>query len=351
MTKLIFTTVYDDVLHHIETMTHKTIDYDFIRYSKQLKNKVGIIDKKYGYTEILLFNDTIVPQVEKLVIQGSNQFTNEKLASIRKLMLQQGILFSAQDIIIYRILISHFINYQVNGVATITIDEIHHKYRGKAFKYSKGDDRYDKKTLNAYIRTLKKLNTINLTLRFAESKLKAFNYLKDKGKTFMVQKLLNIQTPITSECVSSFQIKYDLGMFGEYLTNSRQYGQLLPKEIYELNFNQIDTFNMAIYLSRMIVMNRRKKSYTVYVSRILSRIIKYNTQGYSTGITYFDYLKMLEPVKRNKKIKHIEEQLTYILELLKEKKCISNYQYSSKFQYKYIKAEELAIKLYFSKWG
>ena len=33
-------------------------------------------------------------------------------------------LFSSQDVIVYRILLSHYINNQVNGIATITLDEI-----------------------------------------------------------------------------------------------------------------------------------------------------------------------------------------------------------------------------------
>lgn len=348
MAKLIITTVYDDILHHIETMTHKTIDIEALKHN-QLKNKFEIIDKKYGYVEVILTNDTVIPEVNKKVAQSGKSLTNDERIKIRNQVFQRGILFSAQDIIIYRILISHFINHQVNGIATITIDKIHKEYRGKSFKYAKGDERYDKATLDVYKRTLRKLSTINVMIRCSESRLKAFKYFKDKGIANMYHKLINIHKPVSSNCISNFSIEYDLGNLGTYYVVSRQYGQLLPKEIYSLNFNQIDTFNMAVYISRMIVMNRRKKVYKIYVSTILSRIIKYNVKGYSIGKTYFDYIKELDSVKRNKKIKHIEEQLTYILDLLKANNYISKYEYSSKFQYKYIKAEELAVKLYFSK--
>lgn len=100
----------------------------------------------------------------------------------------------------------------------------------------------------------------------------------------------------------------------------------------------------------MIVINKlSRKDVTIYISTILSRIIKYDKYGFSQSGTYLEYLKSLEPVKRNKKIKYIEKQLNYILGLLVNNKKISKYKYIGKFNYKFIKDEELAVKSRFIK--
>ena len=70
----------------------------------------------------------------------------------------------------------------------------------------------------------------------------------------------------------------------------------------------------------MIVINRRtRKELTIYVSTLLSQINNYDMKGYSISYTYLKYLEDLEPVKRNKKIKHIEEQLNISLDMLVKK--------------------------------
>lgn len=66
-------------------------------------------------------------------------------------------------------------------------------------------------------------------------------------------------------------------------------------------------------------------------------------------MTYLEYLNQLDPIKRNKKIKHIEEQIVYVLDLLKSNSKIKDYSFSNNFQYKYIKAKELSVRLYFEK--
>ena len=100
----------------------------------------------------------------------------------------------------------------------------------------------------------------------------------------------------------------------------------------------------------MIVINRRNRNeITIHVSTLLSRINKYNMKGYSISLTYLEYLTQLDPIKRNKKIKHIQEQLNRILTTLAEENRIKKYEYIGKFTYKFIKQEELAIKLYFNK--
>lgn len=351
MAKMMFTTVYDDVLSKIETMTRSNFDNDAYRNSKHIKVKKQIIDQKYGNVDIFLTNETIVGEYNRMLVQnGKTALTNDERISLVNEMLVKGVLFTAQDIMIYRILLSHYINYQQNGVATITLDKIHNEYRGKTFMYKKGAERYDKETLQAYINTFRKLMTLTINIRFSQSKLKSFKSFKDKDKTFFHHKLLIFHSPVNATNISEIEFKYSLGDFGTYLCNSRQYGQLIPQEMYQLRFNQIDTFNLGVYIARMIVINRRyRKEITIYVSTLLSRINKYDMKGYSTSLTYLKYIEQLEPVKRNKKIKHIQEQLNYILDLLVKDHIIKKYEYIGKFNYKFIRDEELTLKIYLNK--
>ncbi len=352
MEKIIYTTVYDAVLRKLETMTRRRFDDDEFRNCKSIRVKDTIIDKKYGHVDIYAENQYILKKAYNQLAKSGKTAPLSKLEMQRFVnsVLINGILFTAQDIVIYRILISHFINYQQDGVATITLDMIHSKYRGKNYAYKSGVDRFDKQTLKAYINVFNKLSTLELTINFGESKLKSFKYLQEKGRYFFKQKLLTFCSDINVNNISTAEIKYSLGDFGTYICTSKQYGQFLPSVFYQLRFNQIDTFNMAVYISRMIVINRRKRdSVTIHISTLLSRINKYDTKGYNISFTYIDYLANIDPVKRNKKIKHIQEQLDYILNTLVEETKIKKYEYLGKFNYNFIKHEELAVKLYFNK--
>lgn len=82
----------------------------------------------------------------------------------------RGVILTAQDIMIYRILLSHYINYNVNGVAKIKLDTIHNEYRGKAFMYKKGAGRYDVETFKVYIGVIRKLRNTTIKINFGESK-------------------------------------------------------------------------------------------------------------------------------------------------------------------------------------
>ena len=132
MAKMMFTTVYDDVLSKIETMTRSNFDNDAYRTSKLIRVKNQIIDQKYGNIDIFLTNETIVGEYNRMLVQnGKTALTNDERISLVNEMLFKGVLFTAQDIMIYRILLSHYINYQQNGIATITLDKMHNEYRGK----------------------------------------------------------------------------------------------------------------------------------------------------------------------------------------------------------------------------
>ena len=349
MNRIVFTTVYDEILHLIETMPRDNFDFKIVR-SRILKVSTEFKDNKDGHLDITLINEDAINNADNKV----NDMTiseKERIALLRELV-QKHLWFTAQDIIIYRILLSHYINNQVNGVATITFDILHKKYRKKAFKYEKGKDKYDDDTLDAYITSIKKLINLKVIINFTNSNLKIAKIYNSNDKSQLVDTFVKakVSKNINLTKIGSSEIHYSLGKLGDMFLTSKQCGQLLPEDIYSLRFNQIDTFNMAIYIGRMIIINRRwRKQLTIYISTMLSKMMKYDSKGYTTFSTYFEYLARLEPVKRNKKIKYIEKQLRYILDLLVEKEIITEYKFRGKFQYKYIKDGELSTVILIGK--
>lgn len=348
MTKVMITTIYDEVLHKIETLAPSNIDGEVLFNTRILKATTIFKDRQNGIMRIILINNKSVQrEIEQL---SNNNLSKEEQALFYRLVIQKHMLFTAQDIIIYRILLSHYINNQVNGIATISLDTIHKEYRGKSFKYEKGEKKYDEDTLQAYINTFNKLMNINVIIDFTESKLKVVKYYEENEINNIASQLLQISRGITRDNIATTEFNYTLGKIGDFFVNSRQYGQLVPAEIYSLRLNQIDTFNIAIYIARMIIINKHwKKSINIFVSTVLARIMKYNIKGYNTSFTYAQYLSSLDDVKRNKKIKYIEKQLNYILELFKEKEIITDYKYTGKFQYRYIRDGELYVTILIGK--
>lgn len=343
MNKSIITTAYDEVLHKIETITYENVDKELLNH-KLLKATTTFKDQQNGSLVITIINEkSMIKELESVNILSMSD--KEKNLFIR-LVIQRHLFFTAQDIIIYRILLSHYINNQVNGWASISLDIIHKEYRGKAFIYEKDKKKYGEETFLAYINALNKLMNIKVIINFSRSNLKiAKNYMLNE-KRDISSNLLTILTGVTRDNIDKVAFTYTLGAIGDYFVNSKQYGQLLPKEIYSLRFNQIDTFNIAVYIARMVVINKRwKKDINIYVSTILTRIMKYNIKGYNTNFNYLQHLKQLEAVKRNKQIKYIEKQLNYILDMFKEKEIITDYKYTGKFQYKYIRDGELIVTI------
>ena len=187
-------------------------------------------------------------------------------------------------------------------------------------------------------------------LDFSESNLKVAKNYKRSDKNQVKSKLLEICNTVNISEVTTANIKYSLGAVGEYFLATKQYGQLLPKEIYSLRFNQIDMFNMAIYITRMIVINKRwSKDIKIYVSTLLTRTMKYNKKGYNIILNHLQYLERIDAAKRTKKIKQIEKQLNDILLMFKEKEIITDYKFHGKFQYKTIRDNELYVVILMGK--
>lgn len=74
-------------------------------------------------------------------------------------------------------------------------------------------------------------------------------------------------------------IDYSLGEFGKTLLESKRYSTLLPRKYFQINFKEIMTYELALYICRIIYIERRKKK--DYITITLESIMK-NTNKYVT---------------------------------------------------------------------
>lgn len=355
MKKLIFTTVYNDILNNIERLGLDDVDKQALQQSKVVRLKSVIQDKDGGKVEIFISSDENIKRLqEDFAIKKKERlgsFTQEEQQQINENILSKSLLFTAHDIIIYRILLSHYINTQSNGVATITLDTIHSLYRDKDFLRS-GYEKYDSQTLSAYIECITKLKRMNLIIQFGSSNLCSFKtYIKDKITFFNQSLIPSITSNLSLEDLKNGKaIEYSLGKFGDYIIHSRQYGQILPPDVFGVRFNQIDIFNIAVYLGKLVFINRLyKKVYKINVYTLLTRFNKYDKNGVSLSKNYLSYLTTLDAVARTKKIKLLNEHINYVLDLLVKDGSVVKYEYNNKFLYKYIKDDELMLTIHLKK--
>ena len=351
MKKLIYTTVYNDILGSIERLGLYDIDHTLVEQGRAYMLKHIITDKDGGKVEISLVNDKYIREMANKYLPSNINISKNQWAQIMRAILSKCLFFTSHDICIYRILLSHYINYQVNGVASISLDIIHLKYRNKDF-LRKGNEKYDAQTLKVYTECIHKLKTLRLVIQFSNSNLKSFKSFIRNDVVFFNQPFIKImnESITLEELKNGAEIEYSLGRFGDYLVQSRQYGQILPSEVFELRFNQINTLNIAIYLGKLVFINRKyKKTYKISVYTLLTRFNKYDKNGFSTSTSYMDYLIKLTPTKRTKKVQLINEQINYVLDLLVRDEKIFDYEYDNKFLFKYIKDNELMLTIQLKK--
>ena len=229
MKKLLLTTVHEDTLTKIETSGF--LDADKISYNSGIwQIKKEITDRKYVRIIFSLSNPEKLKLFTESLKKLNRPLTKEEVQYYNSVFFRKWIMFTAQDIIIYRILLSHFINYQKNGMAIIDLDTIHKEYRNKAFMYKSNANKYDDMTLNVYKNSISKLTSAQLFLMIGESKRKSFQHLIYDGKYNIGNKLIELNEPLNIENISTEKINYSIGAFGTYIMESYQYSQNMPKE-------------------------------------------------------------------------------------------------------------------------
>ena len=128
-------------------------------------------------------------------------------------------------------------------------------------------------------------------------------------------------------------IKYSLGRFGKTLIEAKQYSTLVPAEYFKINFNEVMTYQIALYVCRILFIQKqpRKKQkqpeFTIKLTSIMkntSKFInseKYGIVKYGCSLYYYNG----ENTKRywESTIKKVNE----LLETLKHEYKIKDYKF------------------------
>ena len=192
--------------------------------------------------------------------------------------LKNNYSLSAQEIVVYLILLHHYIVSQTDN-AVITIKQINKEYRQIR---SINDYLYD-----GYLRTIQKLYRKKVHYDIKKKYVGSHKIVNQSD----THKLLNIV-----ECIrlkKDCKLVYNLGNLGKILRDSRNYSTIVPKGIYSCKYANINFLLIFLYLSRMVFINRNQKRRKQPLKRISLRTIcqnicKYNRQGYNMNITYAD---------------------------------------------------------------
>lgn len=199
----------------------------------------------------------------KLVSESDNHF------------LKNSYCLTAQEIIVYLILMHHYIINNQNH-AIITIKQINKEYRQKK---SINDRTYD-----AYVRAIKGLNNKEVYYKINKKYVgnhKLVNF-QDRHKLLVIEDIVKLNNDIS--------IVYNLGTLGEIIKDSKNYSAIVPKNVYSISFSDINYFLVMQYLSRMVFINRRRKHPEIFkkisLCTIFKNINKYNKQGYNQNVNY-----------------------------------------------------------------
>lgn len=300
----------------LKNFSYKLLNDDIVYYLKNdikgnrnvtmkfsLKNYMSSINKLEDYIKVL----------RKYIENGSI------LEIIRK--FKDGVFFSREELVIYVILYDFFLENEDkidNGFLTISLKEIHCKYRNATLKRF---NTIDEETRKVYLRAFKKLS------------LKQINFCIDEKEKFskciINQSLLDYQL-IKNKSGYDTAVKFSLGNFGEYLKFRKRNSGLLPISFLHLQLNQTLGLEIGLYLTKMIFMKRkssiaRKKGFSISVKKVLENIMFFDQKGKVTGLTYYE--KLSKNNKSNNKIlTTFERRLIYALEELKKYESISDYE-------------------------
>lgn len=262
-------TIHDEIVSNLILMNCNNIIYN-----DDYPSKVATINGKR--VDVSLIANT--NRYNKFIDEMKRKHVKEKIVDSDDYILKNDYSLSASEIIIYLILLHHYILSGTDN-AVITLRQINKEYRGIK---SINDYIYD-----SYISAFKKLSE------------KMFHY-KIKKKYVGNHKLVNYSdTHNLLNIVSCIQLKndcrftYNLGSIGKIIRDSKNYSTIIPKGVYSCKYININYLLIFLYIARMIYINRNQKSKRQPIRRISLRTIsrnicKYDRKGYNMNVTYED---------------------------------------------------------------
>lgn len=180
--------------------------------------------------------------------------------------LNFNVSMTAHEILVYSLLLHKCIENSVEN-STISYKELQllrNKRCGRNVVI-------DSDTLKAYNNAFKGLCNKYIKYYYEnKSKKSKITYYKGEHPLLLISKVDNLNN-------NDKVINYSLGPFGKMLLEKRRYSTLLPNKYFQINFNEIMTYESALYICRIIYMERRKKK--DYITITLNSIMK-NTNKY-----------------------------------------------------------------------
>ena len=231
------------------------------------------------------------------------------------------VFLSREELVLYVILYDYFLENEDNidnGFLTISLKEIHCRYRNATLKRF---NKIDENTRKTYFNTFTRLSSKNIQFDIPE---------KENFTKYSINQALLSYSLIKNDSGYVTAIKFSLGAFGEYLKFRKRNCGLLPPSVLHLGFNQTVALEIGLYIVRMLFMKRksrqaRKKGFSMSVKKILDNIMFFGQNGQVTGFTYFQ--KLSNNKKTNTKIlATFEKNLIFVLEELKKYESISDYK-------------------------
>lgn len=224
-----------------------------------LENNNRAIDNQNGTIVSLVSDEVIQPQ--RIVEHNSFCFLEHNFYKNTVRMYNNIYDLTAQEMIIYSLLLHKCIDNQ-NEEQTISYKEIQ-ILRNKRIGKSK---LLDDITQKAYDKAFLGLCQKRISYDLGETRKK----YKITYRT--ATHPLLIVNGVQELCNGDKIINYSLGPFGKTLIESKRYSTLVPTKYFQLNFNETMTYQIALYICKIIFIERRKRKDTVTIT--LNSIMK-----------------------------------------------------------------------------
>lgn len=247
-TVLEFHSCYDELLSKLFLMT-----YEF------LSTKNSSVDSKGGTTVGLVSKEPIV--TERVLEHNSCYFLEHNFYEETTRIYNNAYDLTAQEMIIYSLLLSKCIE-EKNEEQVISYEEIQYMRNKRVGKSKLLDDT----TLRAYDKAFLGLCQKRIQYDLGDSREKyKITYRSSNHPLLIVYDVEN-------SCNGNKTIKYSLGPFGKTLIESKRYSNLVPRKYFQLNFNETMTYQIALYVCKILFIERRKRKGTVTIT--LNSIMK-----------------------------------------------------------------------------
>ncbi len=254
-----------------------------------------------------LFNDLVAP-VEQ---------DNKKGKKSKVELTKNSSMFTVHELFLLAILIDYRLK-NPEPETPIALSYIHKRYRGKRIGKTRVMSESD---LNAYVEALNglQMKKVNLYIGKTRSKYHLSNKEVRYGRLFTITSISRMEN-------GDYVFTYDLGNYGEILSLSKRYSDMVPIDIIKIPYKQNIKLYIAMYISRLIFINKRmgKKEFTVTTESIMKRIRIHDKDGNDMGTNLYRLMSEKNLSKYSKE-RLFWSYLLVVLELLKVKGSIYDY--------------------------